>query len=133
MAVELESKVMEEIGLGQNYRWFNGSGSCRYIRNNAIDKLVSVAQQNGLTISPSWLSHCRTANQIDNFGSSEYGLTNVWIACSYAIADAISRLESGESAGYSPEKNPRWHFTRDEDRTKWNEFHSSRFRMGLKR
>ena len=119
MAVELESKVMKEIGLGQHYSWFNGSGSCRHIRNAAIGNLAQVASANGLTVTPEWLAYCRTASQVDNVGGGEYRLTNVWIACSYAIQDAIYRSEGGESAGYAPPTNPNWYFFRDEERQQW--------------
>lgn len=119
MAFELESKVMEEVGLGQHYSWFNGSGSCRYIRNAAIDKLAQVASKNGLTVSEKWLAHCRLASRVDECGNSQYRLTNVWIACSYAIQDAICRKEGGESAGYNPLKNPNWYFFSDKERERW--------------
>lgn len=117
MAVELESKVMEGIGLGQHYSWFNGSGSCRYIRNAAIDKLTQVASENGLTIAPEWTAYCRTASRADECGGSQYRLTNVWIACSYAIQDAIYRSEG--DGGYSPPENPDWAFFSDDDRQRW--------------
>ena len=66
MAVELEQTVMREIGLGANYRWFNGSGSCEYIRREAVDKLANVASKYGLLISPEWLCACQAAIAKDN-------------------------------------------------------------------
>jgi len=118
MAVELEQTVMREIGLGNHYNWFNGSGSCQYIRRGAVDKLPTVARKHGLTIAPAWLKHCRTANQVDQVNGSQYSLTNTWVACSYAIQDAIYRSEGGEDAGFSPD-NHRWQFWSDKERNEW--------------
>lgn len=102
MTVELEQTVMREIGLGNHYNLFNGSGWCLYIRRSAVDKLPSIAQKHGLTISPDWLKYCRAANQVDQV-NDQYSLTNTWVACSYAIEDAIYRSDGGEDAGFSPD------------------------------
>ncbi len=118
MAVELEQTVMREIGLGSNYNWFNGSGSCEYIRRDAVDKLAKVASNRELVISEKWLKHCRIANQVDQVDGGKYTLTNTWIACSYAIQDAIYRKEAGEDAGFSPD-NHKWQFWSDEKRLLW--------------
>lgn len=120
MAVELEEMIMAEIGLGSNYRWFNGSGSCGYIRRNAVDELPKVAKKHGLTIAPSWLNHCREADEVDQVDGEQYSLTNTWIACSYAIQDAIYRKEGGEQAGFSPDVH-QWQFWSDKERNKWNQ------------
>jgi len=117
MAVDLESKVMREIGLGNNYQWFNGSGSCGGIRNAAIEKLPSVARKNGLSISGEWIAYCKKASLVDGFGDGAYTLTNTWVACSYAIQDAIQRKEGG---GFSPPENPDWYFWDNQKRAEWN-------------
>ena len=109
MAVELEEKVMQEIGLGQNYRWYNGSGSCGYIRQNAVDKLQSVAQDHDLSISPKWLERCKESTLVDNIDGEQYSLTNVWITCSYAIRDAIYR-QSGSGGFEPPSLDKDWQF-----------------------
>ena len=116
MAVELETKIMNQIGLFDSYQWNNGSGSCGYLRSNAVSKLASVAKENGLDIAPKWLNHCRTALQVDEVNSGRFGLTNTWIACSYAIQDAIYRSEGGD--GITPVEN--WHFWSDKQRNEWN-------------
>lgn len=134
MAVELEQTVMREIGLGQHYSWFNGSGSCQYIRREAVDKLPATAQKHGLTIAPAWLKHCRTANQVDQVNGSQYSLTNTWVACSYAIQDAIYRSEGGEDAGYSPDVHT-WQFWSDKERNEWNRrnsFHGDKMAFMLR-
>lgn len=54
---------------------------------------------------------------MDNFGSGRLGLTNTWVACFYAIQDAVYRSEGSE--GFSPEANPRWHFRNEKKRQEW--------------
>lgn len=130
MAVELEQTIMAEIGLGNNYRWFNGSGDCGYIRRDAVGNLVEVAKTHGLTISDKWLNHCKTAAQVDQFDSQQYGLTNTWIACSYAIKDAIHRDECGEDAGFPPEEN--WVFWSNEKREEWQSLRFQPRLFGIK-
>lgn len=116
MAVELEEKVMRKIGLGQHYNWFNGSGSCGYIARNAVDNLLRVAQKNNLVITDVWLAHCRKALRVDG-SVGNFTLTNTWIACSYAIQDAIYRA-SGRS-GFIPQEN--WHFWNQQERARWEQ------------
>jgi hypothetical protein len=120
MAVELEQTVMRDIGLGNHYSWFNGSGSCEYIRRDAVNYLSDAAKKHDLIISPKWLAHCKKAIQVDGFGSGRYGLTNVWVACSYTIQDAIYRLEAGEAAGFDPPSDDdHWYFFHPEKREAW--------------
>ena len=122
MAVDLEQKVMRQIGLGQHYSWYNGSGSCQYIRDEAIQRLPDAAKENGLDVSNAWLAHLRTASQVDSVNSGKYGLTNVWISCSYAVQDAIYRAEDGK--GYDPPKgDDHWHFWSDKERSEWKMRH----------
>ena len=133
MSRELEARIMKEIGFDNHYSWFNGSGSCDYCRSKAVEKLPTVARAGGLKISADWLSHCEDAKEADNFGSGRSGLTNTWVACSNAIMDAIYRLEGGESAGFSPDANPRWYFWDDKKRQEWNqrnEMHERDIRLG---
>lgn len=118
MAVELESTIMVEIGLGNNYRWFNGSGSCGGIRQSAVSKLPSAAVKHGLSISPRWLAHCNTADKVDQVDGQQYTLTNTWIACSYAIQDAIYRKE-GDKGFDPPTGDDHWHFWSDKERNQW--------------
>ena len=118
MAIELEQIIMREIGLGNHYSWSNGSGSCQYIRRDAVDKLEAVAQSHGLAISLDWLQRCRTACRVDQVDGGNYSLTNTGTACSYAIQDAIKRKEGGDSAGFSP-GNHGWQFWSDKERNAW--------------
>ncbi len=132
MAVELEPTVMMGIGLGNNYHRFNGSGSCRYIRQGAVGKLAEAARKHGLSISEPWLARCKTANQVDAIDSDECGLTNTWVACSYAIQDAIYRKEGGEDQGFDPPGDDEgWQFWSDEKREMWRCRKDSRGREGF--
>lgn len=115
MAVELEQTVMMEIGLGNHYGWFNGSGSCGYIRADAVNKFQSVAQKHGLSISSAWLKRCHEAITVDECDGQKYSLTNTWITCSYAIQDAIYRKESGKGFNPPPLRED-WHFFSDNGR-----------------
>lgn len=63
MATELEQAIMEKIELGNHYSWFNGSGSCTHIRQDAVRKLPDIAKKYNLVISREWLEHCKTANK----------------------------------------------------------------------
>jgi hypothetical protein len=91
MALELEEKIMSKIGLGMNYRWFNGSGSCRYLANNAVELLPSALSEEGLTLSNAWKSRCEEALSKDLREGGIYSLTSTWQACSNAIRDAMER------------------------------------------
>ncbi len=115
MAVELEQEIMANIGLGNNYRWFNGSGSCFFIAKNAIDKLSGAMKKKGLSLSSAWEKHCREALRVDQFDGGNYSLTNTWIACSYAIQDGIYRKNGDD--GFEPVED--WHFFYTEKREQW--------------
>lgn len=127
MAVELEEKVMREIGLGNHYSWFNGSGSCGYIRRDAVANLQEIMAKNGLSLSKAWFSHCTKALNVDMIDGRNYTLTNTWVACSYAIQDAIYRKEGGD--GFEPVEN--WHFWSSEKRRQW-EMQTEHSRMFMK-
>lgn len=116
MALELESTIMDEIGLGNNYRWYNGSGSCGHIRAKAVAMLPQVAGKHNLIIPADWLTYCQTAIQVDQVNSREYGLTNTWVACSYAIREAMDRSRGDE--GRTPPVND-WVFWSDKERGQW--------------
>jgi pyrroloquinoline quinone (PQQ) biosynthesis protein C len=115
MAVELEQTIMREIGLGNHYNWFNGSGSCAGIAREAVDSLSRIAKQYNLAISVEWMEHCRKAVRVDTC-SSNYTLTNTWITCSYAIQDAICRA-AGDN-GFEPIED--WYFWSDKERHAWH-------------
>ena len=100
MALELESKIMEEIGLHTHYTWFNGSGLCRYIRTEAADKLFSVIQKHhnsGEEISPPINNLINTVKYIaENGDSDDFILTKTWQAASYVIAEHIHQAKTSE-------------------------------------
>ena len=93
MALPLEQKIMNEVGLGQHYGWYNDSGSCQYIRHDAADKLADVIQkyhdQDGEIAAPNH-SLVAIVKQIAHYGDNgRYTLTKTWQAASYVIAHHI--------------------------------------------
>ena len=93
MALPLEQKIMGEIGLGQHYGWYNGSGSCQYIRRDAADKLAAAIQKHhdqDDEIVPPNHSLIALVKQIAHYGDNDrYTLTKTWVAASYVIAHHI--------------------------------------------
>ena len=128
MALPLEETIMNEIGLGAHYSWFNGSGSCEYICRDAVNKLSATLQKHGMTLDPKWLALCREANLVDQVNSGQYGLTNTWIVCSYAIEDAIYRQQGGEGAGILPD-NHHWQFWSEKEKQQWERQQSNKYRF----
>jgi len=107
MAMPLEETIMREIGLGANYNWFNGSGSCRYIRQTAADKLASVIQKHqeaGEEIAAPDNHLVAVLKRVAQIGDeSDYSLTRTWQAASYVIAEHIRQAKSTDQdklAGY---------------------------------
>jgi hypothetical protein len=102
---QLEDKIMAEIGLGQNYRWYNGSGSCEYIRKEAVAQLKQKLEnyrEEGYKIAPTSELLVGTLQRIANsFESSRYSLTNTWQALSYVIAEHL------HTANLSPDEQER--------------------------
>lgn len=92
---QLEYRVMAKIGLGQNYRWFNGSGSCEYIRRSAVDNLPNALQElrnQGHKVAPTSQLLMDTVRRIANsYESSRYSLTNTWQALSYVISEHLEQ------------------------------------------
>lgn len=100
MALELESKIMEEIGLHAHYTWYNGSGSCRYIRIEAAEKLSDIIQKHhndGEDIAPPNNRLINTVKHIaENGDSDNYILTKTWQAISYVIAEHIHQAKTSD-------------------------------------
>ncbi len=96
----LEETVMREIGLGNHYNWYNGSGSCRYIRQKAADTLSDVIQKhhdNGEAIAPPDTALIQVLKRVASVGDdSDYSLTKTWQAASYIIAEHIHMANSDE-------------------------------------
>lgn len=123
MAVELLSTIMDGIGLVDDANSYNGSGSCGHIRAKAVAMLQEVAGKHNLVIPADWLAYCQTAIQVDQVNSREYGLTNTWIACSYAIREAMYRSQGDEGA--TPPVND-WWFWSDKERGQWESMSNRR-------
>ena len=100
MILELESKIMEEIGLGNHYQWFNGSPSCRSIRIEAANRLSNIIQKhhnNGEEIAPPKTNLFITLMDIAEEGDSDvYVLTKTWQAASYIIAEHIHQAKTSD-------------------------------------
>jgi hypothetical protein len=89
MATELEQKLMSEIGLGCHYGFYNGSGSCRGIREKAVRLLPEVIRQaheeGKETALPDQrlidlavlATHCENHEELD--------LTKTWQVCSTVL------------------------------------------------
>jgi hypothetical protein len=91
---------MEEIGLHAHYTWYNGSGSCRYIRVEAAEKLSDVIQKhhdNGEEIASPKNSLINTLKHIaENGDSDDFVLTKTWQAASYIIAEHIYHAKTSD-------------------------------------
>jgi len=105
VALELETQIMREIGLGMHYNWYGGSGSCREIRLNAVEKLPNILKAYhalGLKLKDRY-SHVDSPNKqlIDLLSrislesdNDSYTLQNTWEAASYIIAAHIHNADS---------------------------------------
>lgn len=91
MALELETQIMMEIGLGNHYSWYNGSPSCRYIRIQATKRLaekIQIHHDRGEEIAaPNYNLICTLRSIADEGEDSE--LTKTWEMASYIIAEHI--------------------------------------------
>lgn len=101
MAIELESKIMEEIGLGNHYSWYNGSASCRNVRIAAANRLSDAIQKhhnNNEEIAipePFLIGILRIVAEEGD--SDNYVLTNTWQVASYIIATHIHQAKTDET------------------------------------
>ena len=92
MALELESTIMTEIGLGMSYQWANGSGSCEYMRQHAARELPSAIQKHhnaGEKIVKPDSSLMALMEQATHWDEDRYTLTIAWQVASYVIAAHI--------------------------------------------
>jgi hypothetical protein len=94
MALELEDTIMTEIGLGNHYNWFNGSGSCRYLRIESASRLESTIKKH----ADAGDKIAQPDNKLINLAIAvagslrldrDYELTRTWEVCSYIIAAHI--------------------------------------------
>ncbi len=102
MALPLEETIMREIGLGQNYRWYNGSGSCQYIRQEAARRLSDAIKKHhkaGAEIVQPISSLVRLVKDVAARGDEDqYVLTKTWQAASYVIAHHIHQFHVEEKS-----------------------------------
>jgi hypothetical protein len=100
MALELESEIMNEIGLGQHYNWYNGSGSCQYIRQEAANRVAPAIQkyhEAGEPIAQPDEDLVAILKRVAAIGdNSQYSLTKTWKAASYVIAEHIHQAGATE-------------------------------------
>lgn len=108
MAMPLEKTIMSEIGLGQHYNYYNGSGSCEYIRQEAARSLRAAIQKHhdegGGIDAPNGYLISLVGQIARNDDGDPYVLTNTWIACSYVIAEHIHQANTTpneRAAGYN--------------------------------
>ena len=98
MALELETEVMRDIGLDNHYNWFNGSGSCKWVRQEAARKLpdaIRSRSDNGEAIAEPDEKLCAILVKIAEISeSSKYFLTNTWEAASDIIAEHMRQAEA---------------------------------------
>jgi len=96
--MELESKIMAEIGLGNHYSWFNGSGSCGYIREEAAAKLAEIIEKHhkaGDRIAPPDKVLVKLVKDVAERGDeNDSTLTKTWVVASYIIAEHIHQAKS---------------------------------------
>src|SRR5689334_4096267 len=88
MAVHLESEIMNAIGLGNHYSWYNGSGSCEYIRKEAVKRLPQAINDKvaaGEKIAPPEHDLIRLAISVALNEPRDTTLTKTWEVCSYVI------------------------------------------------
>lgn len=101
MALELEQEIMDQIGLGANYQWFNGSGSCIYIRQEAawmIGEKIQEAHDSGKPITQPNQKLVDILCQIAiHDAGDKYTLTYTWQAASAIIAEHIHNYSRTES------------------------------------
>ena len=87
--VEMETAIMIAVGLGRHYADKNGSGTCAYLRREALRRLPEEMLKHGLTLSGQYEEALRQADAMDEEAGGEYTLTNVWKTASNAIQDAV--------------------------------------------
>jgi len=91
MSLPLEDEIMDAIGFGTHYNWYNGSRSCGGRRRDAIQRLSAaikekyeageeIAEPNQRAINTCW-----DANRKDQQIAGDATLTKTWQACANVI------------------------------------------------
>lgn len=89
---------MRAVGLGNHFSWFNGSGSCAYIRRDAVRKLPEALRAHDLTPHrPLMRVLERVAEQEGQYDrdGGRHVLTKTW----QAVSTAIRAHMDGDPAG----------------------------------
>lgn len=92
MAMPLEETIMTEVGLGMHFNWFNGSGSCEYVRRHAVDLLTEAIQKHhdaGEQIAAPNAEMIALAREATRWDDSQYVLTKSWQVTTEVIATHI--------------------------------------------
>lgn len=94
MALELETTIMDEIGLGHpyGYNFFNGSGSCEYIRKEAARRMGAAIKKHadaGEQIAQPDDGLLMLMEEATTWDEDRYTLTKAWEVASYVIAAHI--------------------------------------------
>jgi len=96
MALELESEIMNEIGFGMPHNWYNGSGSCAYIRRKAtkvLGRVIEKYHKEGKEIAMPNASLLETLADVAEYGDNDdFCLTKTWQAASDIIRAHMSAV-----------------------------------------
>ena len=103
MTMPLETEIMGKIGFGEHFSWYNGSGSCKAIRQRAASKLEAAIQEEHNTdptaIAPPDPRLIALLKKVAEEGDvSRYQLTRTWQAASNIIAAHIHQAQVDEEA-----------------------------------
>lgn len=113
MASTKEKKIMSEIGFPRNYRYYASHPRNADLANKAIGNLPIVLQKHGFMVNNEWLQFAKTASRVDSHTHGQYGIINVWNACSMAIQDAT------EKENIPPDEDTYLTFPSRKSRTEW--------------
>jgi glutamate synthase domain-containing protein 2 len=99
MAMELESTIMAEIGLGNHYTYYNGSETCAYTRKVAAEKLSKAIENHHKkdknSIAKPDENLVGLVKEVAECGDEHsYDLTKTWVVASYVIAEHIHQAKS---------------------------------------
>ena len=102
MALELENRIMADIGFGHHFDLSNGSCTCRYIRREATDKITRVIQvyhDAGEEICEPDKDLIDILKKVSKVGDrNDKTLTKTWQAASEVIAYHITQTRSTDDS-----------------------------------
>lgn len=100
MALPLESEVMRDIGLGNHYNWFNGSGSCGGIARAAAEKIGEAIKRRhraGEEIAAPVPALIVLVTESLRKNGSDYSLTKTWQVASDVIQTHIHLAHANDA------------------------------------